>query len=413
MLEVKHLSIRRGAIILIEDTSFIVNQGDKVGIVGVNGAGKSTLMKTLSGELAPEDGTIIAPASIGYLGQEPLADFHLLGEDGTQVTIRDFMLSGRGLDLMAREMSALEAQLERATAPEGGAGEAGLLEGLLDRYSQLEDLFSQAGGYEAEHTIAQLLVGLNLKGIELERPVLGLSGGQKTRLALARVLFAEPEILFLDEPTNHLDGKSVRWLMDYLGRCESAVVLISHDLALLDSSISRIFHLDAVTRKLTTYTGNYTAYLKQREGAEERAMEQLERTQAKISQLEDQANWMRGKTEKMARRAKVLDHAVDRLREALPDAEHLPHRERAFTMDLPVVRKSGQTVFRVDRVSKAYGTKQVLQQLTFEVERGQRLVIIGINGAGKTTLLKIMAGAQPASAGTVRTGHNVDLGYFA
>lgn len=414
MLEAKNIEIRRGATLLVEGASFIVNPGEKIGIVGVNGAGKTTLMKTMYGELEPEAGTITRPASIGYLGQEPLADALLTQVDGSALTVRTFMLAGRGLDGMADEMRSIEAALDAGTQPEGHTnGHAPDLDALLARYSTLEEQFMQAGGYEAEYEIAQLLAGLNLKGLELDRPVQALSGGQKTKLALARVLFAAPEILFLDEPTNHLDGKATRWLLDYLAQCENAVVLISHDLALLDECITRILHLDATTKKLTAYRGNYTAYLKQREGAEERAVALMERTQAKITQLEQQANWMRGKTEKMARRAKVLDHAVERIREELPDTERMPHRERAFTMDLPITRLSGREVFRVERLAKSYGPKEVLRDLSFEVERGQRLIVIGVNGAGKTTLLKIMAEKLEATAGTVKAGYNVDLGYFA
>ncbi len=430
MLEAQHIEIRRGATLLLEDASLRVNPGEKVGIVGVNGAGKTTLLKTLYGELDPDNGTIIRPATIGYLGQEPLADaltdkhvhpptaqaahVHLPTAQAEPLTVRDFMLAGRGLDAVASEMRHVEAALDRATAPEGdGTGTAPDMDALLARYSALEEQFLQAGGYEAEFEIAQLLAGLSLKGLELDRPVQALSGGQKTRLALARVLFAAPEMIFLDEPTNHLDGKAVRWLMDYLARCESAVVLISHDLALLDTAIVRVLHLDAVTRRLTAYTGNYSSYLRQREGAEERALAQLERTQAKITRLEEQANWMRGKTEKMARRAKVFDHLVERMREDLPDQANLPHRERAFTMDLPITRTSGREVFRVERVTHAYGAKRVLADITFDVERGQRLVIIGVNGAGKTTLLKIIAGVLAPTAGAVHPGYNVDLGYFA
>jgi ATPase subunit of ABC transporter with duplicated ATPase domains len=431
MLEAQHIEIRRGATLLLADASFRVNPGEKVGIVGVNGAGKTTLMKTLYGELDPDAGTITRPASIGYLGQDPLADAMTdrnvcppvhpkdihppriqVAAEGPQ-TVRDFMLTGRGLDATAAEMRWVEAALDRATAPDGGGDAAPDLDALLARYSALEERFLLAGGYEAEFEIAQLLAGLGLKGVEMDQPVQALSGGQKTRLALARVLFAAPAMLFLDEPTNHLDGKAIRWLMEYLARYEGAVVLISHDLALLDAAIVRVLHLDAVTRRLAAYTGNYSSYLRQREGAEERALAQLERSQAKIARLEEQANWMRGKTEKMARRAKVFDHLVERMREELPDQSALPHRERAFTMDLPITRPSGREVLRVEQVTHAYGPKRVLADLTFEVERGQRLAVIGVNGAGKTTLLKILAGVLMPTAGAVHLGYHVDLGYFA
>src|SRR5262249_11521721 len=222
----------------------------------------------------------------------------------------------------------------------------------------------------AEHEMVHLIQGLGLGDVELERPVEALSGGQKTRLALARVLFAAPDLLLLDEPTNHLDGQATRWLMDYLARFPGSVLLISHDLALLDRAISRVLHLDAATRTITAYTGNYSSYLRQRTQAEEGAAAQAQRMQAKIARLEEQADWMRVKTAKLARRAKVLDHVVERLREELPDPDSLPRRERALALDLPLARQSGRVVFRVERLSKSFGGPSILTDLSFTVERG-------------------------------------------
>ena len=240
--------------------------------------------------------------------------------------------------------------------------------------------------------------GLGLGDVELERAVTGLSGGQKTRLALARTLFATNDLLLLDEPTNHLDGPATLWLMDYLARYEGATLLISHDLVLLDKAITRVLHLDAGLQTLTAYHGNYSSYLRQRDAAEERAVAETERQQLKITQLKTQADWARGKTEKMARKAKVLDHRIERLREHLPDAAALPRRQRKLTFQLPIARPSGRIVFRVEDLAKSYGGAPVFQDLTFELERGKRLVVIGRNGAGKTTLLKTLGRSAAADA---------------
>ncbi len=423
MLEAKHVTLARGATTLLEDASFIIGPGEKVGLVGVNGAGKTTLLRTLRGDLEPEGGSINRPDRIGYLGQERLADaLETSRNPNIPATVRNVMLAGRDLAAIGAELRAIEAELERATMPSaaGAAVDAPLPalralspDALLARYGELEDRFRLADGYAAEHEIIKLLRGLGLGDIDLDRLVDKLSGGQKTRLALARVLFAAPDLLLLDEPTNHLDGPATRWLMGYLAHFEGAVVLVSHDLALLDRAIGRVLHLDALTRTLTAYTGNYSSYLRQRSQAEQSAAAEAERKREKIARLEEQANWMRGKTEKMARRAKVFDHLVEKMREDMPDPALLPRKERALKLELPIARQSGHLVLRVEQVSKSYSGPQVLSNLSFEIERGQRLVVIGRNGAGKTTLLRILAGLTPPSQGRVLLGHQVDLGYYA
>jgi ATPase subunit of ABC transporter with duplicated ATPase domains len=439
MLEVKHVTLSRGGKALLEDASFLVGRGEKVGLVGINGAGKTTLLRAVRGEVDVDAGSISRPRRMGYLGQERLSDALLVGaaprsDPATPVTVREVMLAGRDLATIAAQLRAIEAELAQATAPTpamvttptppvGGRARGGRppltaaavdpLERLLARYGELEERFQRQGGYDAEHEIVQLLVGLGLGGVELDRAVTGLSGGQKTRLALARVLFAAPDLLLLDEPTNHLDGPATLWLMDYLARFEGAVLLVSHDLALLDRAITRILHLDAPTHTLTTYSGNYSAYQRQRAQAEESAVAQAGRQRTKIAQLEEQANWMRGKTAKLARRAKVLDHVVERLREEMPDPATLPKRERALTLDLPIGRQSGRVVFRAERLTRSYGGPAVFTDLNFELERGQRLVVLGRNGAGKTTLLRVLAGQSPPTRGRLEVGQMVDIGYYA
>ncbi len=436
MLEARGVSLSRGGRTLIQEASFLIGRGEKVGLVGVNGAGKTTLLHALRGALDPDSGLIIRPKRIGYLGQERLADDLLAGAnaDGEQVTVRDVMLAGRDLARLSADLRAIETQMAQTSAPEpteavevaaggrngrrdnrtrGRNAEADSLERLLWRYGELEERFQQAGGYAAEHEMAELLQGLALEDVELDRPVTALSGGQKTRLALARTLFATHDLLLLDEPTNHLDGPATLWLMDYLGRYEGTVLLISHDLELLDQAITRVLHLDAQGLSVTMYTGNYSSYLRQREQSEERAVAEMERKQDKISQLQAQADWARGKTAKMARKAKVLDHRIERLQENLPDASMLPRRQRTMKLNLPLARQSGRSVFRVERLAKSYGGPPVFQNLSFELERGKRLVVIGRNGAGKTTLLKTLAAMIPPTHGHVELGQMVDIGYYA
>ncbi len=425
MLEARGVSLSRGGRTLLQGASFLIGRGEKVGLVGVNGAGKTTLLHALRGALDPDSGVITRPKRIGYLGQERLADDLLAGAnaDGQPVTVRDVMLAGRDLARLSAELRAVEAQMATMSEPEpatvaSGGGKRGAphvdpLERLLWRYGELEERFQQAGGYAAEHEMSELLQGLALEDVELERPVTALSGGQKTRLALARTLFATHDLLLLDEPTNHLDGPATLWLMDYLGRYEGTVLLISHDLELLDQAITRVLHLDAAGKSVTMYTGNYSSYLRQREQSEEQAVAEMERKQSKITQLQSQADWARGKTAKMARKAKVLDHRIEKLRDDLPDASSLPRRQRIMKLNLPLARQSGRIVYRVERLSKSYDGPPVFQNLSFELERGKRLVVIGRNGAGKTTLLKTLAGMIPPTHGRVELGQMVDIGYYA
>ncbi|HEX9036919.1 MAG TPA: ABC-F family ATP-binding cassette domain-containing protein [Ktedonobacterales bacterium] len=428
MLDVKRLTLSRGGRTLLRDATFLINKGDKVGLVGVNGAGKTTLLHVLRGAVDPDAGLISRPKRIGYLGQERLADDLLeagAGNGDEPIAVRDVMLVGRDLARLGARLRALEHQLAEASAAEmagvavagsergGHKGQASALDTLLHRYGDVEEEFQRSGGYAAEYEMSELLQGLGMGDVELDRPVTGLSGGQKTRLALARTLFATNDLLLLDEPTNHLDGPATLWLMDYLARYEGATLIISHDLVLLDKAINRVLHLDAGLQTLTAYHGNYSSYLRQRDAAEERALAETERKQEKIAQLQAQADWARGKTEKMARKAKVLDHRIERLREDLPDAAALPRRQRKITFQLPIARTSGKIVFRVENLAKSYGGPFVFQNLSFELERGKRLVIIGRNGAGKTTLLKTLAGALPPTRGSVEIGQMVDIGYYA
>jgi ATPase subunit of ABC transporter with duplicated ATPase domains len=428
MLDVKRLSLSRGGRILLRDASFIINKGDKVGLVGVNGAGKSTLLHALRGALDPDSGMILRPKRVGYLGQERLADDLLeagvLNGDAP-VTVRDVMLAGRDLARLAARLRTLETQLAEASAEavtavpvaaparKGQKAPVSALDALLERYGAVEEEFQRAGGYAAEYEMSELLQGLGMGDVELERHVTGLSGGQKTRLALARTLFAENDLLLLDEPTNHLDGPATLWLMDYLARYEGATLIISHDLVLLDRAINRVLYLDAGLQTLAAYSGNYSSYLRQREAAEQLAVAETERKMEKISQLQSQADFFRGKTEKMARKAKVLDHRIERLNDELPDMAALPQRQRNISFELPIARSSGKMVLRVTDLAKSYGGPFVFQNLNFELERGKRLIVIGRNGAGKTTLLKTLAGVLPPTRGKVELGYQVDLGYYA
>jgi len=230
MLEIKEVTLSRGSKTLLEDASILIGTGEKVGLVGVNGAGKTTLLRALRGDLAPDAGKIVCPARVGYLGQERLSESLLVGSDASvPVTVRTALLAGRDLAAIGAELRAIEAELEWATAPHAGKDAGATGDVLLARYGALEERFALAGGYSAEHEMAELLVGLGLGEVEMERPVAALSGGQKTRLALARLMLGGYNTLLLDEPTNNLDPISRDRVREALAHYRGTLIIVSHD----------------------------------------------------------------------------------------------------------------------------------------------------------------------------------------
>jgi ATPase subunit of ABC transporter with duplicated ATPase domains len=395
MLIVRELGIEIGARRLLSPVSFTVGDGEKVGLVGRNGAGKSTLLAVLLGE-HPEhlrvSGTVTHQGTLSHLPQEPIA-----GGLGVEAIGLSHVLSARGLD-------RLDAQMQHARH----ALAADPTEETIATFTELESVFRDRGGYEAESEVARLAAGLGLREDLLLEDLDSLSGGQRRRVDLMRVLYERPDVMVLDEPTNHLDRAAKRWLFDELERFAGTVLVISHDLPLLDRAIDRVLSLRE--GQLREYKGNYTKYLAL-ESAQRESEEKLAATQdAKISQLKTLADSMRGQTEKRARLAKVLDRKVERLKD---ERVEVTKKERTVTFNLPVPPRSGDVPLSVEGVRVAYGNLQVLRDTTFITRRGDRIVIVGRNGAGKSSLLRCLAGTQTPQGGTIRFGANVSVGYFA
>ena len=303
----------------------------------------------------------------------------------------------RGLDVLDEEL--VEAREAMAKDP---------TEERIHRFSELEEEYGRKGGYEAEAAISRLADGLGLdEGLLLE-DIDGLSGGQRRRVDLIRVLFSEPNMLVLDEPTNHLDRSAKRWLMEELERFPGSVLLISHDLRLLDGSITKILNL--AHSELTEHPGTYTAF---RASA---ATMQAQRERAstlegrQITRLKERADAMRGSSAKRARTAKALDSRVARLQS---ERTVVGKRERASHFKLPTPRRSATVPMTVDKLSVRYDGPEVLHSVSFVVGRGDRIAVVGRNGAGKSSLLRCLAGEQVPSSGSVSTGVNVTIGYFA
>ncbi len=392
VLEVRSLSVEVAGLSILEGLTFSLRRGDKVGVVGRNGAGKTSLLKVLAGEAQPLAGTVRARGALGYLRQDPRQ--HRADEDHTGLA---HVLQARGLLEMAARLEKERIGLEERPT-----------EARVSRFTRLEERYRAAGGYSGEAEVRRIANGLGLAQDRLDLPVPALSGGERRRLELTRILFAGSDVLLLDEPTNHLDSDAKAWLMKFLATTKAALMVVSHDLALLDTSITRILHLDH--DGVVQYRGTYSQYRESRRRDEVRLAALAERQHAEIKRLETLADSMRGQTVRRARVAKTIDSRVSRLR---THAVEGPTRERAVRYRFPAPPHSGNLVLEATGLTKGYGGPPVFEGLDFTVSRGERLLVMGLNGAGKTTLLKILAGISEADAGSFRLGAGVSLGYYA
>ncbi|MGL5929866.1 MAG: ABC-F family ATP-binding cassette domain-containing protein, partial [Dermatophilaceae bacterium] len=394
MITAVSVELRAGARLLLDDATFRVGTGDRIGLVGRNGAGKTTLTKALAGVTLPASGTITRSGEVGYLPQDPrTGDLH--------VTARDRVLSARGLDAIVRDLRGAE----HAMATEAGERQ----ERAMRRYGRLDAEFTAAGGYAAESEAARIAGALGLEERVLEQPIGTLSGGQRRRIELARILFSGADTLLLDEPTNHLDADSVAWLRDHLKAYRGGLVVISHDVELLGEVVNKVFHLDANRGELDQYSLGWSAYLQQRETDERRRRRERANAEKKAAALMAQADKMRAKATKtvaaqnMARRAERL----------LGGLEAERSHDRVARLRFPKPAPCGRTPLRASGLSRSYGSQEVFTDVDLAVDRGSRVVVLGLNGAGKTTLLRMLAGVDEPDTGQVEPGHGLKIGYYA
>jgi ATPase subunit of ABC transporter with duplicated ATPase domains len=393
VLEARDLSVEVGGRLTLSEASFTVRAGDKVGLVGRNGAGKTTLLRVLSGELPAAAGSVHMRGALGFLTQDPR---RLATE--VEATGLAHVLSGRQLDEAAHRMEKLRLAMEKDHSDRA-----------VHRYSKAEERFAAAGGYAAEAEVRRLVAGLGLAGDRLDLPVGVLSGGERRRLELARILFAGSDVLLLDEPTNHLDSDAKAWLVGFLRTYRGALLVVSHDIGLLDESITRVMHLDEGA--LVEYKGTFSQYREARAADETRLAKLAGRQGAEIKRLSTLAESIRHSSAKRARVAKTLDKRVAQL-QAVAVATPT-RRERRYRVVFPEPPHTGRVVIDVVGLAKAYGAEPVFEDVTFVVERGQRLLVMGLNGAGKTSLLRILAGLAAPTAGQWHSGVGVSLGYYA
>ena len=400
MLSISKVSYAWGPQQVLHEVSLFVGRGEKVGLAGVNGAGKSTLLQVAAGSLEPDSGGVNRPNRIGMLPQEP----QVSSEFAADATVMEVVMSSGPTAELAARLALAERRM--ATASDDELTEA------VENYGQVEEEFRNADGYRAQSDAGVILSGLGL-GAELADRALGtLSSGQRTRVEMARVLASRADLLLLDEPTNHLDVDGTRWLMGFLADSPAAVLIVSHDLRLLDHAITRVYELDGMTRKATAFKGTYSEYLVW--SAEQRAALEVtrEQQQRRIDRLQASTDRLRAhsmKSEKVARRVKVMDRRLERMRD---EQVELPLEPGEIGMRVGQAPRSGRVALRVEGVAHAYGSNRVLRSVSLELERGQRLAVIGRNGAGKSTLLNIAAGVLEAERGSAEVGHNVSMAHF-
>jgi len=396
VLDVADLTIDLGHRVLVDGASFRLAAGEKAALVGPNGAGKTTMLRAIAGEMAPTAGTIIRPTRTGWLQQ----DVQARPEDAHKVAIEHLMAARDTADLADRLESA-RRRMEAARGDDLGRA--------VRRFSALEERFRTMGGYRAEAEARRIAAGVGLDDDVLGRRVGTLSGGQRRRLDLARLLHAGGDLLILDEPTNHLDLDAKAWVMSFLRTWKGTVLVVSHDIVLLDDAINRVIALD--NGVVDVYRGTYSRFLDQRTAREAQRAKEARLYAEEVARLSATADRFRHGNEDVAKKAKAIDKRLERM------AQHAPteavRRRGPPKVKFPDPARAGDIVLVADGLAKSYGGREIFSDVGFTVGRGEVFLVLGLNGAGKTTLLRILAGVIDADAGSFKLGANVELGFYA
>jgi ATPase subunit of ABC transporter with duplicated ATPase domains len=398
------LEVRAGArtLLFADGPALRVQPGDRIGLVGRNGAGKTTTMRILAGEGEPYAGTITRTGEIGYLPQDPR-------EGNLDTLARDRVLSARGLD-------TLLADLEKQQALMAEVADDATRDRAVRRYGQLEERFAALGGYGAESEAGRICASLGLPERVLTQPLRTLSGGQRRRVELARILFAASDTgagsattLLLDEPTNHLDADSLGWLREFLRAHNGGLVVISHNVELLADVVNRVWFLDAVRGEVDVYNMTWQKYLDARATDEQRRRRERANAERKAAALRAQAAKMGAKATKAVAAQNMLRRA-DRMMAALEDERVA---DKVARIKFPSPAPCGRTPLVAKDLTKTYGSLEVFAGVDLAIDRGSRVVVLGLNGAGKTTLLRLLAGVETPDTGAMEPGHGLKIGYFA
>jgi ATPase subunit of ABC transporter with duplicated ATPase domains len=398
------LEVRAGARILLspDGPDLRIQPGDRIGLVGRNGAGKTTTLRILAGETEPYAGSITRTGEVGYLPQDPK-------EGDLEVLARDRVLSARGLDVLLTDLEKQQA-LMAEVADDDARDRA------IRRYGQLEERFVALGGYSAESEAGRICASLGLAERVLTQQLRTLSGGQRRRVELARILFAASDsgsgsgtTLLLDEPTNHLDADSLGWLRDFLRSHTGGLVVISHNVDLIADVVNRVWFLDAVRGEVDVYNMGWQKYLDARATDEQRRRRERTNAERKASALRTQAAKLGAKATKATAAQNMLRRA-DRMMAEL-DEERVA--DKVARIKFPVPAACGRTPLVVKGLSKSYGSLEVFTGVDLAIDRGSRVVVLGLNGAGKTTMLRLLAGVETPDTGGLEPGYGLRIGYFA
>jgi ATP-binding cassette subfamily F protein 3 len=383
MLTLSEISKGFGSRTLFEDVSLSINQGERIALVGANGAGKTTLFSIILGELSPDTGSVVLDrhTTLGYLPQETAA----IGEE----TVLQ----------LATAITPEHGKLQQIIATGVATGET-----ETDEYHDALARYAELGAYQLEPKAKRILSGLAFRDSDFDRPARTMSGGWIMRAHLARLLVMEPDLLMLDEPTNHLDLESLGWFQNYLMYYPGAILMISHDRAFLNELVDNIFEIRG--KQVHRYRGNYDAFLEQKQQRQEIQLAAYKNQQAEIAKLQEFADRFRAKASKAAQAQSKLKQIARMEKIEAPESH-----EKRIHIKFPQPVKSGQRVITLEKIHFAYGDLVVYRGIDFEIEKGQRIVLVGPNGAGKSTLLKILGGVLPVQQGERRLGHNAIVGY--
>lgn len=379
---------------VLSDISFHINEQEKAAIVGVNGSGKSTLIKIIMGQLSTDSGDIILSkdTTVGYLAQNQ--------EYASDRTILEEMQDAKPeVGILERKIASLSAQMNEADGKE--------LEALIKQFDQAQHRFDQINGYAYQSELVGVLKGLGFENEDFDKKVASLSGGEKTRVALAKMLLTAPDLIILDEPTNHLDLNAIHWLEGYLAQYNGAVLIVAHDRYFLDKIVSKVIEIRQT--KSRVYLGNYTEYTKKRQEILDSLQKQYLNQQAEIKHQEEViAKLKQFNREKSIKRAESREKMLDKIERIDKPIEENTKMHLLFTPKI----QSGNDVLTVKGLSKRFADHVLFENIDFEIKRGEHVAIIGDNGSGKTTILKMINDLLTPDSGTITLGTNVEIGYY-